>query len=763
MEPINVNLSCDIQQPVKVRYLDGYFFSKDSAGHRINVDVFDNGAPVSVGGSVSAEVVRSDGETVPVTGAVSANRAYVILPQAAYAVVGAVQITIKVTEGTTIVTIACFVAYVHESDTDITVDPGTIIPSVQALISQIETAVASIPADYSSLWTSLAPAFSTSTPYAVGQYVTNSGMLYRFTTAHPAGTWNSAHVTAVNLGAEVYNLKSAFEMIGNEDNALDLSNYPIFNCTVRDSNLLTVSGTSYQSVQIPTLNRFDRVTIKASSEKAAIVCLFKISLPATVTNGMNVTSYFATGETARHSISAGETATLNIPSDTAYILIGTLSNNASIAPESVTVHNKITNIPSESTIASLSSVSGGDLKSFLTIDGAVYKSDGKDYNTDEINKLYCKTPYIFVSEGTKLAAYGIYALVPIAMLAVYNLEKEYDTNASKAGNGADVKNNFTFVMPYDGYVRYSTKKSTLDNTRIHNVSTLKNLNILVLGNSFSQDSFAYLPPVLNELLPEYQITYGVAYSGSAGVQDHVDMYNEGTAYTWFNIWKPGSTMWTRYAGGGGANEKTLADIVEMAQWDIIYTQPNGYLDDIVENAVVPGRKLLRLLNTIIDRQFVFMMGQWLTANEYVPDMAQAMNTIKTSLGVNHIVPIGTGIANARTNETLNALGENGRMLYDGNHQQSGIPALISTYVLANFILRMLGFSNRSVYNSSFVPTTENCIAINAYKEEGMVTPLPMTHGESVGVTTANIRAAQEIAALAVNNPFVISDCSDILS
>ena len=211
MEPINVNLSCDIQQPVKVRYLDGYFFSKDSAGHRINVDVFDNGVPVSVGGSVSAEVVRSDGETVPVTGAVSENRAYVILPQAAYAIVGAVQITIKVTEGTTIVTIACFVAYVHESDTDITVDPGTIIPSIQALISQIETAVASIPADYSSLWTSLAPAFSTSTAYAVGQYVTNSGVLYRFTTAHPAGTWNSAHVTAVNLGSDISALKSAFD------------------------------------------------------------------------------------------------------------------------------------------------------------------------------------------------------------------------------------------------------------------------------------------------------------------------------------------------------------------------------------------------------------------------------------------------------------------------------------------------------------------------------------------------------------------------
>ncbi len=258
MEPINVNLSCDIQQPVKVRYLDGYFFSKDSAGHRINVDVFNNGVPVSVGGSVSAEVVRSDGETVPVTGAVSENRAYVILPQAAYAVVGAVQITIKVTEGTTIVTIACFVAYVHESDTEITVDPGTIIPSVQALISQIETAVTSIPADYSSLWTSLAPAFSSSTAYAVGQYVTNSGVLYRFTTAHPAGTWNSAHVTAVNLGTEVYNLKSAINAFEKEFVADDF----VVNGGIAGSTGNTASGnTRLTSDYFTAAQRFTARTI----------------------------------------------------------------------------------------------------------------------------------------------------------------------------------------------------------------------------------------------------------------------------------------------------------------------------------------------------------------------------------------------------------------------------------------------------------------------------------------------------------------------
>lgn len=66
------------------------------------------------------------------------------------------------------------------------------------------------PSDYSDLtesvselWPSLAPAFSASTAYAAGQYVTYDSGLYRFTSYHAAGAWNSSHVTAVNLGGEI--------------------------------------------------------------------------------------------------------------------------------------------------------------------------------------------------------------------------------------------------------------------------------------------------------------------------------------------------------------------------------------------------------------------------------------------------------------------------------------------------------------------------------------------------------------------------------
>lgn len=217
MAVVVTNLVCELQEAVKVRYLDGNLFSLDNQGNQINVEVLDGGDPATISGSVSANVIRSDGGTVAVsTGSISDNVVSVILPQAAYAIPGVVSIVIKLTASGVVTTIAAIVANVYQSSTDTVVDPGTIIPSVQTLISAIETAVASIPADYSSLWTSLAPAFNSSTNYVAGQYVTNNGGLYRFKKAH-SGEWSSSDVVATNLGGDISDLKSAIDIIDGDD------------------------------------------------------------------------------------------------------------------------------------------------------------------------------------------------------------------------------------------------------------------------------------------------------------------------------------------------------------------------------------------------------------------------------------------------------------------------------------------------------------------------------------------------------------------
>jgi hypothetical protein len=210
---IQINLTCELQEAVKVRYLDGNLFSQDNQGNQINITVFDNGEPATLGGSVTANVLLSDGSTVPATGGtITGNVVSITLPAAAYAVPGLASIIVKLTADGVITTIAAVVANVYQSSTDTVIDPGTIIPSIQDLIDDIADAVATIPADYSTLWTTLAPAYSNTATYPVGQYVTYNGGLYRCTTqVTTAGDWssNSGNFTAAVICTDLFDLKQS--------------------------------------------------------------------------------------------------------------------------------------------------------------------------------------------------------------------------------------------------------------------------------------------------------------------------------------------------------------------------------------------------------------------------------------------------------------------------------------------------------------------------------------------------------------------------
>ena len=64
-------LNHDLLETVKVRYLAGHLFSMDNAGNLIGVKLTRDGVDYSGGGSISANVIRSDGGTVVVAGALS--------------------------------------------------------------------------------------------------------------------------------------------------------------------------------------------------------------------------------------------------------------------------------------------------------------------------------------------------------------------------------------------------------------------------------------------------------------------------------------------------------------------------------------------------------------------------------------------------------------------------------------------------------------------------------------------------------------------
>lgn len=202
----------DLTQDIRIRQCGTLVFNADALSNVITIDLYNGTEPATLSGTVVGAVICSDGSTVPIdNGTISGNTVTITLTAACFAILGQIGVGVQIVSGSTKTTVLKAVYNVEAFETDTVVDPDERITiSVGDLVQDIADAVATIPADYSDLLATIAPTFSTGTAYAAGQYVWYDGTLYRFTTAHSAGNWNSAQVTAAVVGNDLSDLKTAF-------------------------------------------------------------------------------------------------------------------------------------------------------------------------------------------------------------------------------------------------------------------------------------------------------------------------------------------------------------------------------------------------------------------------------------------------------------------------------------------------------------------------------------------------------------------------
>lgn len=106
MNQIETWLDCDLQKLVKVKRISGSLFRQDAQANKIGVRVYNGGEEYSLSGTATGYIIKPDGTMVSVSGTISGNTAYIILPATAYTVAGRVFITIKNTVGSVTTTLA---------------------------------------------------------------------------------------------------------------------------------------------------------------------------------------------------------------------------------------------------------------------------------------------------------------------------------------------------------------------------------------------------------------------------------------------------------------------------------------------------------------------------------------------------------------------------------------------------------------------------------------------------------------------------------
>ena len=336
MARIETWLDCDLKKIIRVHEIKGNVFTQDHLGNLIGVRVYDDGEPVTLAGSVNGYCILADGSTVPVDGDrdTSGNRAWIILPQSAYAVPGTIRITIKLTETDGddvdhIVTLASLVGTVTRSKTDNMVTPSSQVitdwsQQISAEMQEVSDAAAAAAGNF-------AAAYSTTKTYSVGEYVTYNGALYRCTTAvTTAGSWssNSAKFAAVKMGNDVADLKSAIDSTETYGLAHEMITLPF---TIdRDGYISINTGKRSDSTE-SSITHFiniegcDKITYKRqgttlSSTVVAGIAFYRANDPDTFISGVKS----ATGKSQKGYLS--EPYTVEVPSGAKYVRFTTYTD-----------------------------------------------------------------------------------------------------------------------------------------------------------------------------------------------------------------------------------------------------------------------------------------------------------------------------------------------------------------------------------------------------------------------------------------------------
>lgn len=245
--------------------------------------------------------------------------------------------------------------------------------------------------------------------------------------------------------------------------------------------------------------------------------------------------------------------------------------------------------------------------------------------------------------------------------------------------------------------------TTADYTSNYYLGTVPYKNeykILVVGNSFTQCYWTYVPYILNHIFGEdYKFTIVVG------------MYGASTTSAWNNWLSSGSqsmycTVNNKWYSWGN---KTAAELFSSVDFDLVgfqqqsdssdtYSTWSSIWDEIVT-------KVSSLSSKRVDLMWTMVHSKPTSANVSSSDtVMQRVFNANSSFEQDYpidICPVGTAIQNARHTDINNLTweGSYGQLTPDNQHLQNGFACFIAGWVVAKYIAKKLGF-NVSCYGDN---------------------------------------------------------------
>ena len=207
----------------------------------------------------------------------------------------------------------------------------------------------------------------------------------------------------------------------------------------------------------------------------------------------------------------------------------------------------------------------------------------------------------------------------------------------------------------------------------------KTLRILAVGNSFTNDTMAYVAQIANSA--GYNVTVGVLWESGSSLEEHVDYIEHNSpVYKYEKFSK--STNYSGVERSGVAPNTAFSD----EKWDLVFLQQVSYLNGDPDSLLDADgdsyiTQMISLIRSRIDNSslsFSWLMG-WAYARDfegtsfvqmyqgsqdvmYQKIASTTKNTVWASGQLDSIIPVGTAIQNVRSSYIGDNVNRDGKHL-----------------------------------------------------------------------------------------------------
>ena len=229
----------------------------------------------------------------------------------------------------------------------------------------------------------------------------------------------------------------------------------------------------------------------------------------------------------------------------------------------------------------------------------------------------------------------------------------------------------------------------------------KEVSILFIGNSLTQDCVSYLPFVIRKLCPELKFRFYIYYNPSLTLaEQYSTKISPDNVCEIFSV-AENTDVWTNMN-----SSVKLSTVLSNYQFDIVCMQE--YFNNMQTYTVSDLAAWNNIQQYVISHykggnglKFVtlFHAPRRYSTETVMTAQKEGCALFLTDTVCEDMIPAGLAIYRAM-DTALDSLGDAGHLSFDDTHAQEGIPCLIQTFSIYLWLLDLLGIGNKSIYGTN---------------------------------------------------------------